>query len=92
MKGVSAVILAAGLLIGCSGAPTTPDPVSVSGTWAATFDGVVQSAGTTQHDDFTMELTQSGTAISGVLRFGFEAIARPREVPAHGEHGCETAG
>ena len=66
-----------GLLGGCGSAPTAPDPVSVSGAWEATFEGIVQGAGTTQHDDFTMELTQSGTAVSGFLRFGFEAIEVP---------------
>ena len=66
-----------GLLGGCGSTPTAPDPVSVSGTWEATFEGIVQGAGTTQHDDFTMELTQSGTAVSGFLRFGFESIEVP---------------
>ncbi len=77
MNCVSAVILAAGLLSGCSGAPTQPDSVNVSGTWKATFEGIVRGAGTTQHDDITMELTQSGTAVSGVLRFGFESLEVP---------------
>ena len=66
-----------GLLGGCGSAPTAPDPVRVSGAWEATFEGVVQGAGTTQHDDFTMELTQSGTAVSGFLCFGFESIEVP---------------
>jgi len=74
---VTTWMLAACLLVGCSSAPTAPDPVSVSGTWEASFEGVVQGAGTTQHDDLTMELTQSGTAVSGVLRFGLESIEAP---------------
>ena len=74
---VTTWMLTACLLGGCSSAPTTPGPMSLSGTWEATFEGVVQGAGTTQHDDFTMELTQSGTSFSGVLRFGFESIEVP---------------
>ncbi len=70
-------MFAACLLGGCSGTPTQPDPVSVSGTWQAAFEGIVQGAGTTQTDDITMELTQSGTAVSGVLLFGFEALEAP---------------
>ena len=76
---VAVLILAGGLLGGCSGGPTAPDVVSVSGTWDATFEGIVQGAGTTQHDDFTMELSQSGTTVSGFLRFSpnFAAIDTP---------------
>ena len=77
MINVTTWMLTACLLSGCSGAPTALDPVNVSGTWGAAFEGVVQGAGTTQRDDFTMELTQSGTAVSGVLRFGFESIDVP---------------
>ena len=74
---VTAWMLAAGLLGGCTSAPTAPDPVNIAGTWDATFEGTVQGAGTTQHDDIEMELTQSGTTVSGVLRVGFEALEVP---------------
>ena len=76
---VAVLILAGGLLGGCAGGPTTPDAVSVSGTWDATFEGIVQGAGTTQHSDFTMELSQSGTTVGGFLRFSpnFDAIDTP---------------
>ena len=79
MNHVAALILAGGLLGGCSGSPTAPTTESVSGTWDATFEGIVQGAGTTQHDDFTMELSQSGTTVRGVLRFSpnFDAIDTP---------------
>ena len=58
---VVAVILAGSLFDGCGGGPVTPTAVDVSGTWDATFEGIVQGAGTTQTSDFTMELSQSGT-------------------------------
>ncbi len=67
--GVAALmILSGGLLAGCGGGPAAPTAVDVSGTWDATFEGIVQGAGTTQTDDFTMELSQSGTTVSGFLR------------------------
>ena len=76
---VAAVILTGGLFGGCGGGPAAPTAVDVSGTWDATFEGIVQGAGTTQTDDFTMELSQSGTTVSGSLRFSpnFDAIDTP---------------
>ncbi len=76
---VVAVILAGSLFDGCGGGPVTPTAVDVSGTWDATFEGIVQGAGTTQIDDFTMVLSQSGTTVSGFLRFSpnFDAIDTP---------------
>ena len=67
------------LLGGCSGGPTAPQGVSVAGTWDATFEGIVQGVGTTQTDDFTMNLSQSGTTVGGFLRFSpnFDAIDAP---------------
>ena len=65
--GVAALILAGNLLGGCGGGPTAPTAVDVSGTWDASFAGIVQGVGTTQTDDFTMELSQSGTTVSGFL-------------------------
>ena len=67
-NGVAALILGGSLLGGCGGGPTAPTAVDVSGTWDASFAGIVQGAGTTQTDDFTMELSQSGTTVSGFLR------------------------
>lgn len=71
---VAAVILTGGLFGGCG--PNAPSAVDVSGTWDATFEGIVQGAGTTQTSTITMELSQSGTTVSGFLRFspGFEDI------------------
>ena len=76
---VVAVILAGSLFDGCGGGPVTPTAVDVSGTWDATFEGIVQGAGTTQTSDFTMELSQSGTTVSGFLLFSpnFDAIETP---------------
>ncbi len=73
---VAALMLTGGLLGGCGGGPTAPDAVSVAGTWDATFAGIVQGVGTTQTDDFTMNLSQSGTTVGGFLRFSpnFDAI------------------
>ena len=66
--GVAALILAGSLLGGCGGGPTAPTAVDVSGTWDASFAGIVQGGGTTQTDDFIMELSQSGATVSGFLR------------------------
>jgi len=67
------------LLGGCGGSPAAPDAVTVSGTWDATFEGIVQGAGTTQTDDVMLQLDQTGTRVSGFLRFSpnFEAIDVP---------------
>ena len=77
--GVAVLILIGGLLGGCGGGPAAPTAVDVSGTWDATFAGIVQGAGTTQTDDVRMELSQSGTSVGGFLRFSpnFEAIDVP---------------
>ena len=74
---VAALMLAGGLLGGCG--PTAPSAVSITGTWDATFEGIVQGVGTTQRDDFTMNLSQSGTTVRGFLRFSpnFDAIDVP---------------
>ena len=79
MVGVAALILMCGLLGGCGSSPTAPSVESVSGTWDATFEGLVQGTGTTQTDDITMELRQSGTTVRGFLRFSpnFDAIDVP---------------
>lgn len=66
-------------LVGCTDSPIAPDPADVSGTWDAVFQGIVQGAGTTQTDDITMTLSQSGSTVGGFLRFSprFEAIDVP---------------
>ena len=66
---VAALILTGGLLGGCDGSPAAPGTVNVTGTWDASFEGIVQGVGTTQNDDFTMELSQSGPIVRGFLRF-----------------------
>ena len=66
---VAAMMLTGCLLGGCDGGPTAPEVVSVAGTWDATFEGIVQGVGTTQTDDFTLNLSQSGTTVGGFLRF-----------------------
>ncbi len=78
MVGVAALILMCGLLGGC-GSPTAPGADRVSGTWDATFEGLVQGAGTTQTSDMTMEFRQSGTTVRGFLRFSpnFDKIDVP---------------
>lgn len=75
----AAVMFTGGVLGGCSGGPTAPEVVSVTGTWDAIFDGIVQGAGTTQRDDLTMNLSQSGTTVRGSLRYSpnFDAIDVP---------------
>ncbi len=76
---VAAVMLTGCLLGGCDGGPTAPGAVSVAGTWDATFEGIVQGVGTTQTDDFTLNLSQSGTTVGGFLRFSpnFDSIDVP---------------
>ncbi len=66
---VATLMLAGSLLGGCGRGPTASSAVSVSGTWDATFEGIVQGVGTTQRDDFTMNIRQSGTIVGGFLRF-----------------------
>ena len=43
--------------------------VNVSGTWDARFDGTVQGAETSQTDEFVIEVQQSGSNVTGTLRF-----------------------
>jgi len=53
----------------CDG--TSPDDAlsNVSGTWAARFEGMVDGSGFSQNDAFTVELVQSGSSVTGTLRF-----------------------
>lgn len=76
---VAGLMLADCLLGGCGGGPTAPGAVSAAGTWDATFEGIAQGLGTTQTDDFTMNLSQSGTAVGGFRRFSpnFDPIDAP---------------
>ena len=85
---VAAVILTGGLFGGCG--PNAPSAVDVSGTWDATFEGIVQGAGTTQTSTITMELSQSGTTVSGVPSF-FAGVRRHRHDHHRGPHRWESA-
>lgn len=53
----------------CDG--TSPDDAlsNVSGTWDARFEGTVDGSGFSQNDAFTLELVQSGSSVTGTLRF-----------------------
>jgi hypothetical protein len=61
----------------CDG--TRPDEVhsDVSGTWDARFAGTVTGRGTTQTDDISMEFSQSGSSVTGTLRFSGLDISFP---------------
>jgi len=55
------------LLLSSSAAPA-PLQVNVSGTWDAHFSGRVEGAGTSQTDDFVMDIRQNGSSVTGTLR------------------------
>jgi len=58
-------------LAGCQGEnPVRPQAtIDVSGTWDARFEGTVQGRGASQIDRFVIELQQSGSSVTGALRF-----------------------
>jgi hypothetical protein len=62
----------------CDGT-TGPDEVrsDVSGVWDARFEGTVTGRGTSQTDDLSMELSQSGSSVTGSLRFSGLDISFP---------------
>lgn len=45
----------------------TRSQVNVSGTWDAEFSGMVQGAGTSQRDEFVIEVRQDGSNVTGTL-------------------------
>ena len=58
------------LAASCGESPVRPATGSdVTGTWDGRFDGIVQSQNTSQTDTFVMELRQSGSSVTGTLRF-----------------------
>jgi hypothetical protein len=58
------------LAAGCGESPVRPVTGSnVTGTWDGRFEGTVQSRNTSQTDTFVMELRQSGSSVTGTLRF-----------------------
>lgn len=60
----------AALAAGCGRTPSGPEASrDVTGTWDARFEGTVQGQRTPQADSFVMELRQSGSNVSGTLRF-----------------------
>ena len=61
----------------CDG--TGPDEVhsDVSGAWDARFEGTVTGRGTSQTDDISMVLSQSGSTVTGILRFSGLDISFP---------------
>src|SRR5262245_27213338 len=67
--------------VGCSGGTTptssSPQPISVAGTWDGQFSGTVQAAGTSQTDSFVGDLTQVGSAVRGTLRYSGTTIPLP---------------
>jgi hypothetical protein len=89
----SPVVVAVALSISCGASnPAAPDMVAiVSGTWDGRFEGIVQGSGVTQTDTFVMELTQSGPAITGVLRFAGLDLAIPVTGTIHGSSFTYTA-
>lgn len=75
----TALLVMGSIVAGCDDSPAAPSAASIAGTWDAVFQGVVQGTGTTQTDDLTINLSQSGSTIGGFLRFSprFEAIDIP---------------
>lgn len=59
-------------LSACRGDPSGPDEqiVNIGGVWDVEFSGTVQGRGTLQNDSFVMELTQSGSNVTGSLCSG----------------------
>jgi hypothetical protein len=54
--------------IACDSPTSANRARSVAGTWDAEFDGIIQGSGHAQDDTIVMELTQSGSSVSGALR------------------------
>jgi hypothetical protein len=58
------------LLVTCGGdgtARATRSQTNVTGTWDAEFSGTVQGAGTSQTDEFVIEVRQDGSNVTGTL-------------------------
>ena len=57
------------LATACDG--TSPDGVTLNlaGIWDARFVGTVVGSQTSQTDDFTLEIAQSGSTITGTIRY-----------------------
>ena len=58
------------LLFTCGGdgiATATRSQTNVTGTWDAEFSGIVQGAGTSQTDEFVIEVRQDGSNVTGTL-------------------------
>jgi hypothetical protein len=53
----------------CDGTSPHEPTSNVSGIWDARFEGTVHGSGTSQSDDFVLELAQSGSSVTGTVRF-----------------------
>jgi hypothetical protein len=62
-------LLLVSLIAACDG--TSPDGITLNlaGIWDARFVGTVVGSQTSQTDDFTLSITQSGSTITGTIRY-----------------------
>jgi hypothetical protein len=61
-------LVAAGVLLSVSCATSARSQADVSGTWDAEFSGIVQGTGTSQTDEFIIEVRQNDSNVTGTLR------------------------